>query len=257
MSPRPRRRGDRRDGLPESDRRADVGGNTAPTCSVAQHEDVVLIDDRTHSDLDHSAALPPPMASLDDQSRVVTDRWHVEALLGWSQLGWIRARSSLINRLVEQKSGTDLGTSAPMQIIAAETHRQHHDTTRAWRNEQLRRLPCCARIGAANVDARSRMGDALRWAESLDTAPGNRCPRVQPSGASRRCRRHRGTVAHVAPRQGDGPNSRSFLCSACNADGGCRASSALLGADDGPMSSAHVAAPESWPLRCWSQDPHR
>ncbi len=31
---------------------------------VAQEEDVVLIDDRTHSDLDHGATAPPPLGRL-------------------------------------------------------------------------------------------------------------------------------------------------------------------------------------------------
>ncbi len=105
---------------------------------VAQREDVVLIDDRTHSDLDHATMLPPPLGSFDEQSRVITIGGMSKLYWGGLRLGWIRARESLINRLIEQKSGMDLGTSAPMQIIAAEIIRQHHDATRAWRNEQLR-----------------------------------------------------------------------------------------------------------------------
>jgi len=106
---------------------------------VAQEKDVVLIDDRTHSDLDHGAAAPPPLASFDDQSRVVTIGGMSKLYWGGLRLGWIRARSPLINRLIEQKAGSDLGTSAPMQIIAAELLHHHHEATRVWRNEQLRR----------------------------------------------------------------------------------------------------------------------
>jgi DNA-binding transcriptional MocR family regulator len=106
---------------------------------VAQEEDVVLIDDRTHADLDHGATAPLPLASFDDQARVVTIGGMSKLYWGGLRLGWIRARSSLINRLVEQKSGSDLGTSAPMQIIAAELLLHHHDATRTWRNKQLRR----------------------------------------------------------------------------------------------------------------------
>ncbi|HEY6468950.1 MAG TPA: PLP-dependent aminotransferase family protein [Candidatus Dormibacteraeota bacterium] len=105
---------------------------------VAQREDVVVIDDRTHSDLDHGAELPPPLGSFDEQSRVITIGGMSKLYWGGLRLGWIRARESLINRLTEQKAGMDLGTSAPMQIIAAEIIRQHHDATRVWRNEQLR-----------------------------------------------------------------------------------------------------------------------
>lgn len=105
---------------------------------VAQEEDVVLIDDRTHSDLDHGATPPPPLASFDDQSRVVTIGGMSKLYWGGLRLGWIRARTSLINRLIEHKAGSDLGTSAPMQIIAAELLHHHHESTRIWRNEQLR-----------------------------------------------------------------------------------------------------------------------
>ncbi len=105
---------------------------------VAQEEDVVLIDDRTHSDLDHDAVTPPPLGWFDDQSRVITVGGMSKLYWGGLRIGWIRARASLINRLVEQKSVNDLGSSAPMQIIAAELLRHHHDTTRGWRNDQLR-----------------------------------------------------------------------------------------------------------------------
>jgi DNA-binding transcriptional MocR family regulator len=106
---------------------------------VAQDEDVVLIDDRTHADLDHGATAALPLASFDDQARVVTIGGMSKLYWGGLRLGWIRARSSLINRLIEQKAGSDLGTSPPVQIIAAELLRHHHDATRTWRNEQLRR----------------------------------------------------------------------------------------------------------------------
>jgi DNA-binding transcriptional MocR family regulator len=106
---------------------------------VAQEEDIVLIDDRTHADLDHGAVPPPPVASFDDQSRVVTIGGMSKLYWGGLRLGWIRARSSLINRLVEHKAGSDLGTSAPMQIIAAELLLHHHEATRTWRNQELRR----------------------------------------------------------------------------------------------------------------------
>lgn len=106
---------------------------------VAQEEDVVVIDDRTHADLDHGAVPPAPLASFDDQSRVVTIGGMSKLYWGGLRLGWIRARSSLINRLVEQKAGGDLGTSVPIQIIAAELVHHHHESTRTWRNAQLRR----------------------------------------------------------------------------------------------------------------------
>jgi DNA-binding transcriptional MocR family regulator len=105
---------------------------------VAQEENVVLIDDRTHSDLGFGATPPPPLASFDDRASVVTIGGMSKLYWGGLRLGWIRARSALINRLVEHKAGSDLGTSAPMQLIAAELLHHHHESTRVWRNEQLR-----------------------------------------------------------------------------------------------------------------------
>lgn len=105
---------------------------------VAKDEDVVLIDDRTHSDLGHGGPPPQPLGSFDDQGRVITIGGMSKLYWGGLRIGWIRARAPLIDRLIEQKSGTDLGTSTPMQIIAADLLHHHHDATRAWRNGQLR-----------------------------------------------------------------------------------------------------------------------
>jgi DNA-binding transcriptional MocR family regulator len=129
---------------------------------VAQEEDVVLIDDRTHSGLDHGMAAPSPLASFDDQSRVVTVGGMSKLYWGGLRLGWIRARSSLINRLVEHKAGSDLGTSAPIQVIAAELLHHHHESTRIWRNEQLR-----ASLAALESALATSMPKA-KW----DTPPG-------------------------------------------------------------------------------------
>ena len=150
---------------------------------VAQEEDVMLIDDRTHADLDHGATAPLPLASFDDQARVVTIGSMSKLYWGGLRLGWIRARSSLINRLIEQKSGSDLGISTPMQIIAAELLRHHHDATRTWRNEQLRRSLSALEFCAPHVDARCRMEPAFGRSESVDTSPWYQRTRIQPPRA--------------------------------------------------------------------------
>ena len=106
---------------------------------LAHEEDFVVVDDRTHADLDHGAAAPPPVGSFDRQARVVTIGGMSKLYWGGLRIGWIRARSSLITRLTQQKACTDLGTSAPAQIIAAELLQHHHLATRDWRNDQLRR----------------------------------------------------------------------------------------------------------------------
>jgi DNA-binding transcriptional MocR family regulator len=116
--------------LPEESRRK--------VFQIAQQEDLVLIDDRTHSDLDHGTTAPPPLGAFDDQSRVITIGGMSKLYWGGLRIGWIRARASMINRLIEQKAVSDLGSSAPTQIIAAELLLHHHDATRTWRNEQLR-----------------------------------------------------------------------------------------------------------------------
>jgi DNA-binding transcriptional MocR family regulator len=134
---------------------------------VAQEQGVVLIDDRTHSDLDHGAASLPPLGSFDDQSRVITIGGMSKLYWGGLRIGWIRARASLINRLIEQKAGTDLGTSAPMQIIAAELLDHHHDATRAWRNGQLRRsldaLEVALRASMPSAEWERPVGGPILW----------------------------------------------------------------------------------------------
>ena len=137
---------------------------------LAHEEDFVIVDDRTHTDLDLGTPPPPPLGSFDDQSRVVTIGGMSKLYWGGLRIGWIRARSSLINRLVEQKSCGDLGTSAPMQVIAAELLRHHHQATREWRNEQLRRSLDRARVISDETHARCRVGETFRWSESLDPA---------------------------------------------------------------------------------------
>ncbi len=125
---------------------------------IAREHDIVIVDDRTHADLDHGSSPPPPLASFDDDDRVVTVGGMAKLYWGGLRIGWIRARSSLINRLTEQKSYSDLGTSAPMQVLAAELVRHHHEATRTWRNRQLRDS-----LDALEAALRHSMPDA-EWA---------------------------------------------------------------------------------------------
>jgi DNA-binding transcriptional MocR family regulator len=104
---------------------------------IAHEAEIFVIDDRTHVDLDLGTAPPPPLASFDDHSRVVTIGGMSKLYWGGLRIGWIRARSSLIDRLIGRKSGTDLGSAVPTQLIAAELLTNHHEATRQWRNEQL------------------------------------------------------------------------------------------------------------------------
>ncbi|MGD0054108.1 MAG: PLP-dependent aminotransferase family protein [Acidimicrobiales bacterium] len=106
---------------------------------MAGEEDFVIVDDRTQADLDHGTAPPPPVGSFDQHSRVVTVGAMSKMYWGGLRIGWIRARSSLIDRLLEQKSCSDLGTSMPVQVIAAELLNKHYEATHQWRNRQLRR----------------------------------------------------------------------------------------------------------------------
>ena len=132
-----------------------ASGTRGMLVDLAHEEDFVIVDDRTHSDLDHGTPTPPPLASFDDQSRVATIGGMSKLYWGGLRIGWIRARSSLINRLIQQKACNDLGTSAPAQIIAAELLCRHHEATREWRNERLRRS-----LDALESALRSSMPDA-------------------------------------------------------------------------------------------------
>jgi DNA-binding transcriptional MocR family regulator len=106
---------------------------------MANEEDFVIVDDRTQADLDHGSPPPPPVCSFDQNSRVVTVGAMSKLYWGGLRIGWIRARSPLISRLVEQKSGYDLGSSMSVQVIAAELLSKHYEATHRWRINQLRR----------------------------------------------------------------------------------------------------------------------
>ena len=136
--------------MPEEHRRTLV--------DIAREKNIVIVDDRTHADLDHGSSSPPPLASFDDDDRVVTVGGMAKLYWGGLRIGWIRARSSLINRLTEQKAYSDLGTSAPVQVLAAELVRHHHEATRRWRNRQLRDS-----LDALEAALRHSMPDA-EWA---------------------------------------------------------------------------------------------
>ena len=171
---------------------------------VAQEEDVTLIDDRTHSDLDHGAVTAPPLGWFDDQSRVITVGGMSKLYWGGLRIGWIRARASLINRLIEQKAVNDLGSSAPMQIIAAELLHHHHDTTRGWRNDQLRgsldalesalrtSMPA-AEWGALRVVRISGFGSRAPMRSSSATEPSRKALRSSRGRCSQRVRDERTT----------------------------------------------------------------
>lgn len=105
---------------------------------IATHAEAFVIDDRTHTDLDLGTPPPPPLASFDAHGRVVTIGGMSKLYWGGLRIGWIRARSSLIDHLVARKSATDLGSAVPAQLIAAGLLARHHDATRRWRNDQLR-----------------------------------------------------------------------------------------------------------------------
>jgi len=77
----------------------------------------MLIDDRTHADLDHGATSPPPLGSFDDQDRVVTIGGMSKLYWGGLRLGWIRARSTLINRLLGRERGNAGTVEGGLEVL--------------------------------------------------------------------------------------------------------------------------------------------
>jgi DNA-binding transcriptional MocR family regulator len=104
---------------------------------LSHEAEAFVIDDRTNTDLDLGSAPPPPLASFDDQSRVVTIGGMSKLYWGGLRIGWIRARPSLIDHLIARKSSTDLGSACPTQLMASELLAHHHGATHRWRNTQL------------------------------------------------------------------------------------------------------------------------
>src|SRR2546425_2881605 len=106
---------------------------------VGRHRGTVFADDTTLAELDHGRPAPPPLAAYDSEaSNIVTIGSLSKIYWGGLRVGWIRAAEGLVKRLAATKAASDLGSSAPSQVIAAALLTREHQKIRRWRNAQLR-----------------------------------------------------------------------------------------------------------------------
>ena len=78
-----------------------------------------LVADETFVDLAHDdSPLPPAMAALDRNRRVITIGSMSKAYWGGLRVGWIRASPALIQRLAVVRGATDMGGAVLDQLIA-------------------------------------------------------------------------------------------------------------------------------------------
>ena len=205
VSQRSRRRGNRCPGFQNPTGALMSAETRRRLVRVAQDEDVVLIDDRTHSDLDHGATAPPPLASFDDQANVVTIGSMSKLYWGGLRLGWIRARSSLINRLIEQSRAA---TSAPRHRCRSSPPSSSTTiTTPPGRGETSSCAAHCQRSNQRCAHRCPRLNGTRRRAVRIS---GYGCPAPtrwnSATEHSRRRRRHRGATALMPSGAGDGPD---------------------------------------------------
>lgn len=99
---------------------------------------VTLIDDSTIAELDFDGEVPPPLAALDPDAAVVTLGSLSKVYWGGLRIGWIRADEPVVTHLQGIKVSADMGSSAPIQVMAAAMI-EHHEEAREWRHRQLRR----------------------------------------------------------------------------------------------------------------------
>lgn len=102
---------------------------------VAERQ-ITTIDDLTLAELDFGAPAPPPLAALEPEAPIISVGSMSKVFWGGLRIGWLRAQPNIVSHLVGLKTAADLGTTAPIQRLAAVMF-DHYDQTRQERNEQL------------------------------------------------------------------------------------------------------------------------
>jgi DNA-binding transcriptional MocR family regulator len=108
--------------------------------TVTAHPDTLFVDDMTLAELVLDADRTPlPLAALCPQHRnLVTIGSLSKVYWGGLRIGWIRASTDLISRLVAAKSTADLGSTVHQQAVVAELMAHRHRDIVRWRIDQLR-----------------------------------------------------------------------------------------------------------------------
>jgi DNA-binding transcriptional MocR family regulator len=88
--------------------------------SAAAERGVVVVDDQAVMETWFGAPMPPMLASLAEPARVVTIGSVSKIVWGGLRVGWIRAARSILEPLTRLKGLSDLGSSVPSQLVAAQ-----------------------------------------------------------------------------------------------------------------------------------------
>ncbi|MFF5205187.1 PLP-dependent aminotransferase family protein [Streptosporangium sp. NPDC000396] len=99
---------------------------------LARAEDVVIVEDRTLTELVYEGDPPAPLADAHPHGTVTVGSLS-KVLWGGLRVGWLGAAEPLLARLAEAKQDTDLATSAVSQRLAAEL--LERNPVAAWRAE--------------------------------------------------------------------------------------------------------------------------
>jgi len=105
--------------------------------SLAERNDVLIVEDDTFGELGFDATPPQPLATFDPDGRVVLVGSLSKIFWGGLRIGWVRAPQSLLGRLAHTKGVLDLATSLPSQILATVMLR-HGDELRRRRLDEAR-----------------------------------------------------------------------------------------------------------------------
>lgn len=130
------------------------------------------VDDLTLAELDFGTPAPPPLAAIEADAPIITVGSLSKVFWGGLRVGWIRANSTVISHLAGVKATADLGSSAPIQVLATALL-EHYEDTRAWRKDSLCRslLACTDALGSLLPDWRWTLpqGGPHLWVEIPDT----------------------------------------------------------------------------------------
>ncbi|GAA3604510.1 PLP-dependent aminotransferase family protein [Nonomuraea rosea] len=107
--------------------------------TAAQTAGSAIVEDRVLADLPLDGQGPPvPLAALRPGTAVLTVGSLSKVFWGGLRIGWIHTNRTLAAHLRVRRRALDLGSAAPMQLLAAWLLDQHYRETRQWRIARLR-----------------------------------------------------------------------------------------------------------------------
>lgn len=86
---------------------------------IASEHDLIIVEDSPYRELRFKGEMIPSLFSMDTENRVVYLKTFSKILFAGFRLGWALGPAEIIDKMVMTKQGTDLCTSAFVQIVAA------------------------------------------------------------------------------------------------------------------------------------------